>query len=131
MFLSRVLDDSKTICKSAKEVFKRKRPYLTDSRIKPCETEDNFSYPSSHSNRAMVLAMTIAADFARSEGALMAQARMIGDDRALAGQHFPSDVTAGRILAKAIFDKMMENPDFQADLAKAKEECQAKEPIKK
>ena len=59
-FLAKVLDDSKTVCKAAKDVFERKRPYLTDTRIKPCETEDSYSYPSSHSNRATVLALTIA-----------------------------------------------------------------------
>jgi acid phosphatase (class A) len=130
-FLSNVLDDSKTVCKAAKDVFERKRPYLTDNRIKPCETEDSYSYPSSHSNRAMVLALTIAQILPEDKDALIAQAKEIGDDRALAGQHFPSDVAAGRILAKAIYGKMMQNPDFQTQLAAAKQECLAKEPVKK
>jgi acid phosphatase (class A) len=130
-FLSKVLDDSKTVCKAAKDVFERKRPYLTDSRIKPCETEDTYSYPSSHSNRATVLALTIAQILPEDKDALIAQAKEIGDDRALAGQHFPSDVAAGRILGNAIFVKMMQNPDFQTQLAAAKQECQAKEPAKK
>ena len=60
----------------------------------------------------------------------MARAKLVGDDRALAGQHFPSDVAAGRILAKAIFEKMMQNPDFQGELDKAKEECLSKEKAK-
>jgi acid phosphatase (class A) len=130
-FLSKVLADSKTVCSAAKEVFERKRPYLTDNRIKPCETEDTSSYPSSHSNRATVLALTIARILPDDKDALIAQAKEIGDDRALAGQHFPSDVAAGRILGKAIFEKMMQNPDFQTQLAAAKQECQAKEPVKK
>ena len=130
-FLNKVLLDSKTICKAAKAVFERKRPYLVDSRIKPCETEDTYSYPSSHSTRAVVLAMTIAQIFPDEKGPLFAQAKLIGDDRALAGQHFPSDVAGGRILGKAIFEKMMQNPEFQSELAKAKQECQAKEPVNK
>lgn len=126
--LGKVLDDSKAVCKSAKAVFERKRPYLIDSRIKPCETEDSFSYPSSHSTRAVVLGMVVAQICPDKKDALMAQANEIGDDRALAGQHYPSDVASGRLLGKAIFEKMMQNPDFQAALAKAKEECLAKEP---
>jgi acid phosphatase (class A) len=130
-FLNEVLVDSRTICKSAKAVFERKRPYLIDSRIKPCETEDTYSYPSSHATRATVLAMTIAEILPDEKGALIAQADQIGVDRALAGQHFPSDVTAGLILGKAIFDKMMQNPDFQVQLQKAKAECLAREPVSK
>jgi acid phosphatase (class A) len=129
--LTKVLADSKTVCSAAKEVFQRKRPYLTDSRIKPCEEEDTFSYPSSHSTRATVLGMVVCQICPDQKDAIMAQARLIGDDRALAGQHFPSDVAAGRILGRAIFDKMMENPDFQTDLAAAIKECTAKEPAKK
>jgi len=127
-FLGKVFDDSKSVCSAAKKVFQRERPYLTDSRIHPCETEDTYSYPSSHSTRAMVLAMTISEIFPDQKSALIAIGRKIGDDRALAGQHFPSDVAAGRILADAIFKKMMQNPTFQADLAKAETECQLKEP---
>jgi acid phosphatase (class A) len=130
-FLNDVLTDSKAVCKSAKDVFKRRRPYLIDSRIKPCETEDSYAYPSSHSTRAIVLAMTVAQIVPDKKVVLIAQANDIGDDRALAGQHFPSDVAAGRILGKAIFEKMMENPDFKAELQKAKAECLAKEPVKK
>jgi acid phosphatase (class A) len=127
-FLGKVFDDSKTICSAAKEVFLRQRPYLTDTRIHPCETEDTYSYPSSHSTRAMVLAMTIAQIFPDQKPALIALGRQIGDDRALAGQHFPSDVAAGRILADAVFKKMIQNPEFQSDLLKAKQECDARHP---
>ena len=79
----------------------------------------------------MVLAMTLAEMLPDQKMVVIAQGRLIGDDRVVAGQHFPSDVAAGRILAKAIFEKMMQNPDFQAQLVKAKQECLAKEPVKK
>jgi acid phosphatase (class A) len=78
----------------------------------------------------MVLALTLAEIFPDQKGALIARAKLVGDDRALAGQHFPSDVAAGRILGKAIFQKMVQNPDFQSQLEKAKDECLAKEKAK-
>jgi acid phosphatase (class A) len=131
VLLDKTLVDSKEICKSAKAVFRRRRPYIIDNRIKPCEMEDNFSYPSSHSTRAVVLALTVAQIFPDKKDALMAQANEIGDDRALAGQHYPSDVEAGRTLGKAIFEKMMLNPQFLDDLAAAKKECAEKEPVAK
>jgi acid phosphatase (class A) len=65
--------------------------------------------------------------FPDHKDALMARAKLIGDDRVVAGQHFPSDVAAGRVLAQAIFDKMSKNPEFQSDFEKVKEECLAKE----
>ncbi len=127
-FLNAVLGDAKEVAGSAKEVFHRRRPFLIDSRIKPVtEKEKTFSYPSSHSTRGMLLALILSQMFPDQKDALITQGKTIGNDRAIAGQHFPSDVAAGRILAQAIFDKMMQNPDFQAQLEKAKAECHAKE----
>ncbi|MGD0141143.1 MAG: phosphatase PAP2 family protein [Tepidisphaeraceae bacterium] len=131
VFLANVMKESGAVCSAAKEVFHRDRPFKVDPRIKPCvEKEKTFSYPSSHSLRSMVLALTLAEIFPDQKGALIARAKLVGDDRALAGQHFPSDVAAGRILGKAIFQKMVQNPDFQSQLEKAKDECLAKEKAK-
>ena len=130
-FLAKVMKESGAVCSAAKEVFGRDRPFKVDPRIKPCvEKEKTYSYPSSHSLRSMVLAMTLAQIFPDQKDALIARAKLVGDDRTLAGQHFPSDVAAGRILAKAIFQKMMQNPDFQSQLEKARDECLAKEKVK-
>ncbi|MGD0770167.1 MAG: phosphatase PAP2 family protein [Tepidisphaeraceae bacterium] len=130
-FLANVMKESGAVCSAAKDVFHRDRPFKVDPRIKPCvEKEKTFSYPSSHSLRSMVLALTLAEIFPDQKDALIARAKLVGDDRALAGQHFPSDVAAGRILAKAVFQKMMQNPDFQSQLEKAKDECLAKKKAK-
>jgi acid phosphatase (class A) len=130
-FLTKVMGDAHDVVGAAKDVYERKRPFLTDDRIKPCaENEKTYSYPSSHSTRAMVIAMTLAELLPDHKEAVMAEGMRIGDDRALAGQHFPSDVAAGRILAKAIFDKMKQDPKFSKELAAAKAECAQKEPVK-
>ncbi len=130
-FLKDVMKNAQGICGQAKEVFARDRPFLVDSRIHPCVAkEKSYSYPSGHSTRSMVLALTLAQIFPDQKDALIARARLIGDDRVLAGQHFPSDVEAGRTLAEVIFRQMMKDPDFQADLQKAKDECMAKEKAK-
>lgn len=130
-FLKDVMKNAASIDSDAKDIFGRNRPFLVDSRIHPCvEKEKTYSYPSGHSTRSMVLALTLAQMFPDQKDALIAKARQIGDDRALAGQHFPSDVEAGRTLATAIFQQMTKNPDFQAELQKAREECLAKENAK-
>jgi acid phosphatase (class A) len=127
-FLVKVNKEAGEVCSSAKQVFLRTRPFKTDPRIHPCvESEKSTSYPSSHSTRATTLALVLSAMFPDHKDALMARAKLIGDDRVVAGQHFPSDVAAGRVLAQAIFDKMSKNPEFQSDFEKVKEECLAKE----
>jgi acid phosphatase (class A) len=130
-FLVKVTRSAGVISSQAKDIFERERPFNVDSRIQPCvEKEKTFSYPSGHSTRSMVIAMTLAQIFPDHADALIARAKLVGDDREAAGEHFPSDVEAGRTLAKAIFDQMQKNPDFKADLEKAKDECLAKEPAK-
>jgi len=59
---------------------------------------------------------------------ILARGRQIGYDRALAGVHYPTDVVAGRKLARDLFAKFMASPAFQADLAKAKAEIAAARP---
>jgi acid phosphatase (class A) len=127
-FLKQVMTQAGAVSSKAKDAFGRRRPFLVDPRIKPCVAEENtFSYPSGHSTRSMVLALTLAEIFPDQKDAIIARARLIGDDREMAGEHFPSDVEAGRVLAKAIFQKMSENPDFKAEIEKVQEECLAKE----
>jgi acid phosphatase (class A) len=125
------MKNANAINTQAKDFFKRERPFNVDPRIQPCvEQEKTFSYPSGHSTRSMVLALTLAQMFPEHADALIARAKLVGDDREMAGEHFPSDVEAGRILAKAIFQQMMKTPDFQSEMEKAKDESLAKEPSK-
>ena len=130
-FLDQVMKNAASIDRDAKEDFARPRPFLLDSRIQPCvEKDKSYSYPSGHATRSGVVALTLAEMFPEHKDALLAKAWQIGSDRTLGGEHFPSDVVAGRILAKAVFEKMAKNPDFQTDLAKAKAECLAAKPAK-
>jgi acid phosphatase (class A) len=128
-FLTKVMKDSAEVVSTAKDDFQRIRPYKTDSRLHPCsDKEKSYSYPSSHSTRAVTITLVLSEILPDQKKAIMAEGMQIGDDRVLAGQHYPSDVAAGRILAKAIFDKMEQDPKFIKDLNEAKAECALKEP---
>jgi acid phosphatase (class A) len=116
----------------AKNHWKRARPFQQDKRIQPPLTKQeladlskNPSYPSGHSTAGNLDALVLAELAPDLKDALMARGFQIGDDRVLAGVHFPSDIEAGHKLAQALFDKFRANPDFQADLAKAKVEIAA------
>lgn len=129
-FLTKVMKDGSEVCVAGKNIFQRLRPFKTDERLHPVsDKEKTFSYPSSHSTRATVLALVLSEMLPDESKALMAEATQIGHDRVIAGQHYPSDVAAGRVLAAAIFDKMKEDPKFQKELAEAKAECAGKESL--
>jgi hypothetical protein len=47
-------------------------------------------------------------------------ARQVERDRVFAGEHFPTDIAAGRIEGEAIFKALERDPAFRADLARLK-----------
>jgi acid phosphatase (class A) len=108
---------------SGKKFWSRPRPSLQDKRIHPpIDVPKNASYPSGHSTVGDLDGLILSELVPDLKDTVMARGRQIGDDRIIAGVHFPSDVAAGRTLAQALFDKLMVTPAFQADLAKAKAE---------
>jgi len=120
------------IVELAKDHWDRLRPFQQDRLIHPplpqkdlSNLSKNPSYPSGHSTFGTISALILAELSPDQKDALIARGQQIGDDRVLAGVHFPSDVAAGHTLGQAIFDKLMANPDFQADLSKAKAEMAA------
>ena len=117
--------DSKFFSGAAKDFFGRPRP-KHDPRVKPTlDGEDEPSYPSGHATRGLLFASILSELDPDHRDALMERGREIGWDRIVAGLHHPSDIVAGRMLGQALFQAMMSNPEFQKDLAAAKEEYAA------
>jgi acid phosphatase (class A) len=112
-----------SIYEAGKKLWGRPRPFLQDKRIHPpISLPRNFSYPSGHSTESYLNALILSQMVPDLKDQILARGRQIGDDRVLAGVHFPSDVEAGRTLAQDLFSKLMANPAFQSDLARAKAE---------
>jgi acid phosphatase (class A) len=117
---------AKPIFGAAKAVWNRPRPFTVSDQIRPCvEEEKSASFPSGHATRGIVWATIIAQLVPEDKEAVMAYGREIGNDRALAGMHFPSDVIAGQTLGREIARRLLADPDFQSQLEKAKAECAA------
>src|ERR1700677_1687165 len=96
------------VAKAAKEYWNRPRPPLVDKRVKSLvEPPKNASYPSGHSTYGTVDALVLAEIAPDFRAALISRGREIGDDRVIAGVHFPTDVEAGRTLGNAIFQALM------------------------
>ena len=116
--------DANAIVNTVKKDYDRKRPPAADARIHPCVTAQmSSSYPSGDATRGVVVATILAQIFPDQQKQLMDLGKQIGDDRALAGMHYPSDVAAGQKLGAAIAAKIIASSKFQADLEKARTEC--------
>jgi acid phosphatase (class A) len=110
---------------AAKDKFQRNRPFVTDSRVHPTLKAAGFSYPSGHSTAGMTYALILAEMFPEHREALIAKGKQIGDDRAVAGVHYPSDVVGGQTIAAEIAKRLLANSEFHAEMEKAIDEVHA------
>ncbi len=110
---------------TAKDYWKRKRPYEMDDALTLGRPEKSFGYPSGHSTRGTVQALLLAELFPEQKKAILEIGRNIGWDRVLIGKHFPTDIYAGRVLAQAIVRELLASQAFQRDLADARAEVQS------
>jgi len=124
-FFEHVQKAAEIVTDSAKDHYKRPRPYAIDPTLASGKLEKSFSYPSGHSTESMVLALVLADLFPDKQDAIIAEARTIGWHRVEIARHYPTDIYAGRVLARAIVREMKANPDFQRDFAGAQAEIAA------
>ena len=123
-FFKEVADDSKYFTDEAKTYFNRPRPLNADGRakVKALADDSDGGYPSGHATRGILFATILGELMPDKRAALLQRGRQIGWDRILVGAHFPSDVTAGRVLGKALARQMLANPKFQEKLAQVRAE---------
>jgi acid phosphatase (class A) len=123
-FFERVQADAATVADNAKLLWRRPRPYTLDASLASGKLEKSFSYPSGHSTEATVIALVLADLFPARRDDILAVGRDIGWHRVLIARHYPTDIYAGRVLARAIVREMKANVDFQRDFAQARQELQ-------
>lgn len=68
------------------------------------------SFPSSHAARGAAYAAVLAELFPGKNANLLDRGEQIGEDRMIAGIHFPSDVEAGQRIGKAVPRELMADP---------------------
>lgn len=121
-FIANVKADSAAATDVAKDYWKRPRPFTVNTNLASGTLEKSFGYPSGHSTEAMVLALVLAELFPDKNNAILAVGRDIGWHRVMIARHYPTDIHAGRVFAKAIVRELKLSPQFQKDFAEAKEE---------
>lgn len=108
----------------------RRRPFVEYPEQPTCEiTYEGLgktgSYPSGHATAGWLwgsLLAEIAPEFADQ---LIARGIEFGDSRVVCGFHYPSDVTAARLAAAALLDRLHGDASFVRDLNAAKQEVRA------
>jgi acid phosphatase (class A) len=107
--------------------FARVRPYAADKSLHPvCALTDKpNSYPSGHALTGYLEGLTLAELLPARRDAILARADEYAHNRMVCGVHYPSDIEASRRVAYAVFGEMLAAPEFQHDLAAAREELHA------
>lgn len=118
-----LFDDVKSVTAPAKAAFGRPRPPLVDRGIETCRPlEQTASYPSGHAARGWMMALLLSEMAPERTNALLARGREYGDSRVVCGEHFPSDVEAGRLVGAAVAEAARRDAKFRGDLAEARAE---------
>jgi len=125
LFFQRVLKDAAAATDGAKTYWKRPRPFTVNPCLASGKLEKSFGYPSGHAAEATVLALVLTDLFPSKGDHILAIGRNIGWHRVWIARHYPTDIHAGRVFARAIVREMKSNPDFQQDLMDAKREIAA------
>ena len=119
--------DANATNKLAKNYFRRTRPfvYFQEPSLIPeadDEHKDSYSYPSGHSIRGWVYALTLALVVPDSTEALIARAQEYALNRVVCGRHYKSDVDASLVEATAVMSRLLSNAAFLEQLEKARKE---------
>ncbi|HEX8568724.1 MAG TPA: phosphatase PAP2 family protein [Caulobacteraceae bacterium] len=128
--MSRVVMDSIAVADPVKTKYARVRPSVKDTTSPVCVPRDpraaaSGSYPSSHAVAGWAWGLILAELAPDRATALVTRGREFGENRAICGVHYPSDIDVGRLLGSAMVARLHAEPAFTADLAKAKAEVAA------
>jgi acid phosphatase (class A) len=113
----------------AKNEFHRRRPWIVDSSIQTCAphrpAQDLQSYPSGHATVGYGMGVVLANLMPSHAQAILGRSEQFAENRIICGMHFRSDIVAGQQFGTIMAIRLMQNPQFQSDMAAARMELQA------
>jgi len=116
--------------KAAKAFFHRDRPYSADPSLKTCTPvkpgKAPTSYPSGHSSLAFSMGVVLASLLPEKSQAILARSAEYAEHRLVCGVHFRSDIVAGQQFGTVLALRLMQNPQFQAQMTLARAELAAR-----
>jgi membrane-associated phospholipid phosphatase len=103
------LYDAAIACWEAKYAYWAVRPFQLDSEVKPVfATPNHPSYPAAHACSSIAVTKVLGHFFPRDAEELAALGERAAESRLWAGIHYRSDIVAGRQLALAVADKVID-----------------------
>ncbi|MFT3962648.1 acid phosphatase [Propionivibrio sp.] len=126
MLIRRVRADASRSNDKAKDLYKRRRPYLTfgDASCTPAEKHKDDSYPSGHTSIGWAWALVLAELAPDRADRVFARGLAFGESRVICGVHWKSDIDAGRIVGAATVSRLHANPLFAAQFVLARQEVE-------
>lgn len=100
--LDKASGDVRQVLDPLKQRHVRPRPFETHAGLVPAvQREETPSYPSGHATRGVFFAHILAELEPAQKTKVIEWGHLVGNDRALGGVHWPSDVKAGQALGAA------------------------------
>jgi acid phosphatase (class A) len=125
-YFSTAVDAAKAVVDGAKDHWGRRRPFLVDSRVQPCDKPSkSASYPSGHATAGTVMAILLADLLPEKHDAILERGWLFARHRVMGGVHFPSDIQAGRIAGTVLAQALLQDPGMQAQAKEARAELRA------
>jgi acid phosphatase (class A) len=119
----RMRDTEDAVTGPAKKAFKRVRPYMSSSEIKPLVRPSvSGSYPSGHTTNATLAAIVMGNIVPEKRDAIWARAIDYSQSRVVGGMHYPNDLLGGKLAGTAIAVALQSQPEFKADFVSARRE---------
>jgi acid phosphatase (class A) len=127
MLMRRTLTDAGLSTYTAKNQYKRTRPFVENKEISCTPEEEkklmtDGSYPSGHSSIGWAWALIFIEIDPEHTNAILARGRAFGESRLVCGVHWLSDVLEGQIMGASTVARLHADPAFRADLEAAKAE---------
>ena len=99
-------EDEKSMIVKIKNGIKRPRPFIDNNSIKSqCGKISGYSYPSKTTTEAYVMAERLCEKYPQLREGLYALANKVANSRIQGGVHYPTDVEAGKSIAKGLLAK--------------------------
>jgi acid phosphatase (class A) len=130
LLLHRTLTDAGLASYSAKNKYKRERPFMADGEP-TCTPEEepalrkDGSYPSGHTSIGWAWALILSEIAPDRQDAILARGRSFGRSRIVCHVHWESDILEGRFVGASTVARLHADPAFEADLAAAGQELAA------
>jgi len=98
-WLTECWDYATEVAATAKDIWKVKRPFEIDSRVKGLVPTKSFSFPSANAAGSFYVAKKVGEKYPQLKESQMEVATQIANSRVVAGVHHPLDIAVGKMLA--------------------------------